>query len=223
MVASVEVLDPKGAIKCPHFSGRREDFEAWAFPFESYVGLLGWSFYVERTIIAKTTTDNDTLEEEPLKVSRTLYHLLATTTRGPAQSLIKLTKGGHGLEALRRLYADHRTNLDEDHAMALGGILTPNWWSDRSDQIFTGILTQWGELVADYQRATGEAISDRVKISVIVTHAPKYVKNFLTGLLPRETTEYVSLRHAAWQSVLGQRSQSRSRARGLRLRLCDPH
>ncbi len=36
------MLDHRGVAKVPFFSGRRQDFEEWIFPFESYAGLLGW-------------------------------------------------------------------------------------------------------------------------------------------------------------------------------------
>ena len=32
--------DPTRGIRPPNFSGRREDFEAWAFQFDAYGGLL---------------------------------------------------------------------------------------------------------------------------------------------------------------------------------------
>ena len=39
---AVQLIDQRGIAKVPTFSGRREHFEEWAFPFESYCGLLGW-------------------------------------------------------------------------------------------------------------------------------------------------------------------------------------
>ncbi len=43
----VQLIDQRGMAKVPTFSGRREHFEEWAFPFESYCGLLGWERYMD--------------------------------------------------------------------------------------------------------------------------------------------------------------------------------
>ena len=36
-----QLLDSRGITKPKDFSGRREDFEEWVFPFESYTAMLG--------------------------------------------------------------------------------------------------------------------------------------------------------------------------------------
>ncbi len=44
---AVQLIDQRGIAKVPTFSGRREHFEEWAFPFESYCGLLGWERFID--------------------------------------------------------------------------------------------------------------------------------------------------------------------------------
>ena len=41
-----QLLDQRGIRKCKGFSGKREDFEKWIFPFESYCSLRGWEFWM---------------------------------------------------------------------------------------------------------------------------------------------------------------------------------
>ena len=45
--AGPELVDHRGVGKVDKFSGKREDFEGWIFPFESYCALLGWSQWME--------------------------------------------------------------------------------------------------------------------------------------------------------------------------------
>ena len=42
--------DPTRGIRPPTFDGRRENFEAWAFQFEAYGGLLSWTDLVEAAV-----------------------------------------------------------------------------------------------------------------------------------------------------------------------------
>ena len=42
--------DPTGGIRPPPFDGRREAFEAWAFQFEAYSGLVGWTELIEAAV-----------------------------------------------------------------------------------------------------------------------------------------------------------------------------
>ena len=57
---SAQVLDPRGAFKAPAFNGKRDEFESWAFQFESYVGLLGWTDFLAQ--VRELTTEVDELE-----------------------------------------------------------------------------------------------------------------------------------------------------------------
>eukprot|EP00959_Pyramimonas_sp_CCMP1952_P293869 6146066-Pyramimonas_sp.AAC.1 len=84
--AGVQLLDSRGVGKVPTFSGKR-DFEDWIFPFESYCGLLGWTAGLDRSREAEEPLTADDLGEQGVQVGRSLYHLLASTTKGTAQSI----------------------------------------------------------------------------------------------------------------------------------------
>ena len=64
-----------------------------------------------------------------------LYHMLVTTIKGPALSLVKLTKRGEGLEAIRKIYHEYRPRIEEDFAEQLAQILKPEWWLHRRGQL----------------------------------------------------------------------------------------
>jgi hypothetical protein len=206
---NAQVLDPRGAFKAPTFSGKRDEFESWAFQFESYVGLLGWSDWLVQVRELITEVDELEMSEQTVAVSRQLYHLLVTVVKGPALSIVRLAPRGEGFEAMRRLYRDFRTGLEEDHAVMLASILTPVWWNTREDQLFTDILMQWDELIADYQMASKEHVTDGMKTATIIAHAPDKIKGFVQTC-PRETrSTHPALRKAIWEFVLGGRGSNR--------------
>ena len=94
--------DPTRGIRPPNFDGRRESFESWAFQFEAYAGLVGWTIIVEAAVARGDApvllTDQST---EVQTQSRAIYYILAQCVRGvrgPALSMLKLTPRGQGLE-----------------------------------------------------------------------------------------------------------------------------
>ena len=79
----------------------------------------------------KEPIDRARLNAQAEQIGRSLYHLLASTTKGTALSIVKLAERGHGFEALRRLYEEYRPRINEEHGSLLQQILTPMWWRER--------------------------------------------------------------------------------------------
>ena len=86
-------LDQRGIGKCKNFSGRREDFEKWVFPFESYCALMGWETLMIAACDETTEIDNDLLNDDAKAISRSLYHLLVSLCEGMAMNIVKLRIG----------------------------------------------------------------------------------------------------------------------------------
>ena len=136
--------DPTRGIRPPNYDGRREAFESWAFQFEAYGGLLGWTTLLEAAVQRQDTPVVLAEQaEETIKISAAIYHILAQCVRGPALSILKLTPRGQGLEAVRRLYREYRPQIEEDFAEVLATILKPTWWHERRAQPFTVLFTRW--------------------------------------------------------------------------------
>ncbi|CAK0813201.1 unnamed protein product [Prorocentrum cordatum] len=194
--AGVQLLDSRGVGKVPAFSGKREDFEDWVFPFESFCGLLGWTAGLDRSREAEEPLTADDLGEQGVQVGRSLCHLLASTTKGTAQSIVKLCPRGDGFEAMRRLYKEYRPRLNEDHGQMLQQISTPLWWRDREGkERFTEVLIAWDELISRYERATGEQVAQNMKTSTIMAHAPEEVK---------VRSDITQMRNCIFEAVIGQ-------------------
>ena len=111
----VQLIDQRGIAKVPTFSGRREHFEEWALPFESYCGVLGWEKYLDTAKASPTEIEMWALNDEAERVGRSLYHLLVSTTKGTALSIVRLTERGNGFETYRKLVVEFRPHLNEEH------------------------------------------------------------------------------------------------------------
>ncbi|CAK0881727.1 unnamed protein product, partial [Prorocentrum cordatum] len=169
----VQLLDSRGVGKVPTFSGKREDLEDRIFPFESYRGLLGWTAGLEMARDADEQLRPEDLGDQRVQVGRSLYQLLASTTKGTAQSIVNLRPRGDGFETMRRLYGEYRPRLNDEHGQMLQQILTPLGWKEREGkERFTEVLVAWDELVSRYERATGEEVTQNMKTSAIMAHAP---------------------------------------------------
>ena len=173
-----QLLDQRGIGKCKGFSGKRENFEKFIFPFESYCALLGWESLMIAARDETTEIDNDLLNDDAKAISRSLYHLLVSLCEGMAMNIVKLTERGNGFEALRKLYKEFRPKLAEEAGALLQAILTPTWWKERKC-LFTETLVAWDDLIERYRLATSENITDNMKCSTILAHAPEMVKVIL--------------------------------------------
>ncbi|CAK0815286.1 unnamed protein product, partial [Prorocentrum cordatum] len=203
--AGVQLLDSRGIGKVPTFSGKREHFEDWIFPFESYCGLLGWTAGLERSRGAEEPLTADDFGEQGVLAGRSLYHLLASTAKGAAQSIVKLCPRGDGFEAMRRLYKEYMPRLNEEHGQMLQHILTPTWWKDREGkERFTEVLIAWDELISRYERATGEQVTQNMKTSTIMAHAPEEVKVMLRSAQREVRSDIAQMRNCIFEAVIGQ-------------------
>ena len=197
-----QLLDSRGITKPANFSGKREDFEEWVFPFESYTAMLGWERFIAATAKAPAAITQDMIPEEARGIDSSLYHLLVSLCRGIALSIIKLVPRGHGFEALRMLYKDYRPDLNEDHGVLLQHILNPVWWKERSG-LFTDTLIEWDNLIARYETATGEKVTENMRTSTVLAHAPDEIKTLLRSASRETRCNSQAMRTCIWEAVLG--------------------
>ena len=150
-MAARQLLDTRSEVKLTDFDGKRERFEQWAFLFECYAHMLGWGEFVDAAIREPDPLGNWRPGQDAQDINSDVYFLLASKVKGPACSVVKLVERGNGLEAVRRLYKEYRTGLAEDHAQMLAMVLTPRWWADRREQMFTDVLLSWDDVIAQYE------------------------------------------------------------------------
>ena len=80
----------------------------------------------------------------------------------------------NGLEAWRQLCKEYEPDIGGRLASALRNILRPDWWNDNDD--FRKSLITWDNQVLAYERASGEALSQRIKAAIVMEYAPATVK-----------------------------------------------
>jgi hypothetical protein len=197
-----QLLDTRNDAKLDNFPGKREGFENWAFMFESYAHLMGWGILVDAAIVEQQPITDVGLSADARAINHDLYFLLASKVRGPAAAVVKLVDRGNGLEATRRLYKEYRTGLAEDHASLLSQILTPTWWRERSAESFTDVLLAWDELTSRYELASGERVTDAMRVATVLAHAPGEVKTLLHTASRDIRRTYSTLRQYIWEGVL---------------------
>ena len=203
------MIDQRGIAKVPTFSGRRDHFEEWAFPFESYCGLLGWEKYLDTAKASVTEIEMWALNDEAERVGRSLYHLLVSTTKGTALSIVRLTERGNGFEAYRKLVVEFRPHLNEEHGVMLQMILTPTWWTERaSKQNFTEVLIAWDELIARYEQASSEKVTGNMRTSTIMAHAPEEVRNLLRAAPAEVRSDHGKMRTTIFEAIIGRQRGS---------------
>ena len=107
------------------------------------------------------------------------------------------------------MYREYRPQIEEEFAEVLATILKPTWWHERRQQPFTDLLTQWDELIGEYIMHTGETLFERSRIATMISHAPEDVRRFVHTLPMSTKHDYVALRRAVRDHVLGASTVSR--------------
>ena len=208
------LLDHKGLGRPPVFDGSRERFEAWCFSFESYCALLGWDGYVTTAVNLDPAgypngVPRADLGDKGDRVSRQIFHLLVQIVRGHALTHLRMCERGNGLEAIRRIYADYRTGLLEDNAALLQAIIMPAWWAGKPDHEFTDTLARWGCLIDRYEQASGERVSDNLRIATVLGNAPPRLRELLRTGSRSLRADYSALRRAIWELTVTVNSAER--------------
>ena len=68
-MAGRQLLDTRSDAKLESFNGKRPEFEAWAFLFESYAHLLGWGAMVDYARVSPDPIVHTSLAEEARNVN----------------------------------------------------------------------------------------------------------------------------------------------------------
>ncbi|CAK0789057.1 unnamed protein product, partial [Prorocentrum cordatum] len=148
------------------------------------VAEMGWkSLYDAAVGHAGPIAAEGIQNAETLELSRNLSTFLAMKMRGKAQTMTKLAGAGNGFEALRQIYADYRPSGGTSEHSLLTTIVQPKWWTsaDHSRRSFAEVLHDWDHLVTQYELASHDTISDRLKCATILGYAPLPIRKVLDG------------------------------------------
>ena len=175
------LLDTRGIAKPPVHDGKDETWGDFAFRFESYVALLGWSYALESAEDSDQPIAMDQLAEDPKNIALNLYALLASVTSGRSLSILKLVGQRNGLEAWRLLKKEYEPKSGNRVAGLLRAVLNPKWWDKElsSGKDFCDILNKWEIKISEYTQASGDTLSEAVKVATVLEHAPSPYKDLL--------------------------------------------
>ena len=192
IAAGFQILGLKDIRLRDTFDGMKENFEGWAFPFETDIDELGWKFLIDKILQENAEITADRLNGIPETVSRNLYLWLTQRMKGKALTLTKLTPRGNGFEALRKIYAEYRPKSEiVDHGL-LTAIIQPKWWkvTPHNARPFMDVVCDWEDLIAKYELQSGEKVSNGTRCATVIGFAPVRVVTLLSASAREVRTDY---------------------------------
>ena len=188
------LLERQAVQRPGRFSGEEADWPAWAFKFESFAALCGWSELMDTAKMEPQPVDMNSFGDEALKVAAALYHTLVQLLDGRALGIIHLVPRPNGLEAWRALVREYQPRAGGRFAGMLRAILRPEWWQKETD--FRRALATWDAQVMQYETQSAEKLSDTIKAAVILEFAPRALGDLLALAPPETRDSYALLRDA---------------------------
>ncbi|CAK0836065.1 unnamed protein product [Prorocentrum cordatum] len=175
-MAALDVVDVRTDMRLQRFDGTDEKWGDWSLRFEAYTALLGMEDLMTEAANRRDPLPNDQLGDRARAVSQRLWHLLITWCDGKSLGVVKLSRK-NGLEAWRQLKIEYESRSGNRWTAMLRFILNPQdkWAKCRESGIdFFQSLTAWEAIAAECVDQSGEAVSDNVRVSVLLV--PEGVK-----------------------------------------------
>ena len=164
-------VDTRTLGKPDHFNGGDKDWGDWPIVFRSYAAavsnVLGtWMPWSEAQDVIVM---NEALgSQEAIGASRQLYYILIMLTRHGALDIVVNAGQGNGLEAWRKLCIRYEPKSRMKHTHILAELI--HW--DFGGQV-TVKLEAFDRRVNDYEKLSKEALTDNVKIGILLANLPK--------------------------------------------------
>ena len=147
------------------FSGRNDDWPVWSARFGAYAELAGWTGVLEVAEAQTAPISMVGTSLEAIRLGKIIYAVLLTKTEGKAfQHCSSHTQGGARLGNMVRKVVCPRDQ----------------WLADVSEvKDFLTSLIEWEIKVAVYEVASGDRISEAVRVATIMDHAPDAIKSVI--------------------------------------------
>ena len=101
MADGMAIVDTRLDVKVSTFDGADANWFTWCLRFEAYVGLLGWSTYVDTAAIQPGALDMAAFGPNATATAHGMCNLLLSSVEGKALATIRTTPRHNGLECLR--------------------------------------------------------------------------------------------------------------------------
>ena len=119
------------------------------------------------------------LGDAHLKCCMQMYYALALTTKGSVRALIRSVEETNGAEAWRLIHSRFAPDTQNRQYALMQKIMMPaKPWCDHTEGFESG-LRSWEQDVGEWDRASGTALADAVKYTVMMNMAPIFLRNSL--------------------------------------------
>ena len=177
-------VDTRLLGKPSDFQGTQEAWRDWSAVFKGYVGavLPRLQRLMPDAQSSATAIVNATiLEDVDRAASAQLYWMLLMICKGAALNIVLLAGDSEGLEAWRQLCEMYEPKMRTLFAGQLMSILSFSLQGDVGER-----LVAWEREIAVYERGSGKALDDEVKIGTFLLRLPE--SSLKTHLLMRVDT-----------------------------------
>ena len=108
-----------------------------------------------------------------------MYHSLALITKGSVRTLVRFVEESNGTEAWRLIHSRYVPDTQNRQYVLMQKIIMPaKLWCDHAEGFESG-LGAWELDVGEWERASGTALADAVKYTVMMNMAPIVLWNNL--------------------------------------------
>ena len=159
------VVDMRLLNRLPSFNGDDSEWKTWSFVFESMASLVDLDGLMERCT-AEPTEANLHLSAQTAEMQvrmKALYHVLITTCKGKALSLLQMCPRHNGAITWRRMKEEYEPRSGGRLTALLMGLLRPEW--DKAAQTGAREWEQawmlWEKNVNEYEAQSGEKFLGR--------------------------------------------------------------
>ena len=176
--------DLRGLGKPPSFDGDDSEYQDFRFSFRIYMSLVSTVSQplmdmceIERKPISLTAVK--ALGEAHLKCCIQMHSSLALITKGSVRTLVRSVEESNGAEAWRLIHGRWASDTqNRQYALMQKIVMLVKIWCVHAEGFVSG-LRAWKLDVGEWERASGTALADAVKYTVMMIMAPNILSNSL--------------------------------------------
>ncbi len=129
-------------------------------------------------------------------VNNNLHTFLSMNMKGKALTAVQNSGSGNGFEAVRLISESYRPRGQLSQHGMMQVIIAPTWFtsSDHAKRGFIEVIGDWEKLITDYELVSNERVSNAVRCSAIMLHAPKNIKEMLNACQHNVREDYDLMR-----------------------------
>ena len=194
-------LDPRHLGKPSCFEGTQEgNYDEWRFQLVAYLTPVDPRFGDVADDVARRTTpcllSDLPPDDEVKKAYLMLYAVIVGCIKNRPLRLIMDTPSRDGREALRKLDPEYRRTYRGGQMALLRRIMHPKLNSAGSDAEYINKLSEWQQVVREYERISDSEVDQTVKTATLMEEAPPQMHEHLRLRSEEIGTDYKTVIHA---------------------------